>query len=115
MSPALVGMGQGMAKGETVQGVLPAVGRPRSVLPPSLMGTWALTPMQIRAAGAVVCPSPNLPALCLEHLLNGMATSPLYQLRDSLVQVCVDRDRGWRGGGSTLPAVLQEGRRLRRL
>ncbi|XP_026942473.1 uncharacterized protein C20orf204 homolog isoform X2 [Sagmatias obliquidens] len=86
MSPALVGMGQGMAKGETVQGVLPAVGRPRSVLPPSLMGTWALTPMQIRAAGAVVCPSPNLPALCLEHLLNGMATSPLYQLRDSLVQ-----------------------------
>nr|XP_030697426.1 uncharacterized protein C20orf204 homolog isoform X3 [Globicephala melas] len=40
----------------------------------------------IRAAGAVVCPSPNLPALCLEHLLNGMATSPLYQLRDSLVQ-----------------------------
>ncbi|XP_033266229.1 uncharacterized protein C20orf204 homolog isoform X4 [Orcinus orca] len=41
--------------------------------------------MQIRAAGAVVCPSPKLPALCLEHLLNGMATSPLYQLRDSLV------------------------------
>ena len=50
MSPALVGMGQGMAKGEAVQGVLPAVARPRSVLPSSLMGTWALTPMQTRAA-----------------------------------------------------------------
>lgn len=114
MSPALVGMGQGMAKGEVVQGVLPAVARPRSVLPSSLKGTWALTPMQTRAAGAVVCPSPNLPALCLEHLLNGMATSPLYQLRDSLVHVCVEAGAGG-GGGSTLPAVLQEGRPLRRL
>lgn len=70
-SPALMGMGQGMARSKAIWRVFVGVPRPSSALPSNL-GTG----IQSRAAGTNAYLSPNLPEQWfLEHLLRSMARS----------------------------------------